>query len=860
MTQDIPTRALWNVGLRTLLRHPWQTVLMVLGITLGVAVVVSIDLANESASRAFDLSIDSVAGRATHEIIGGPQGLDETVYADLMRNGWASQGESIAFAPIVVDTVYSSQLGDRPFTLLGIDPFSEAPFRDYLAGGGDVPIGDIRSFLTRPGAVLISMDVAERYGLAAGDTLTLEASGQIQQATVAGLLEPVDSLSSRSLDGLILADVSTAQELLGRTGVLDRIDVLLPEGDTALVDRLQAELPRGVRLQPVSARTGTLEQLTAAFRTNLLALSLLALVVGVFLIYNTMTFSIVQRRPLFGTLRALGVTRREVFLLVLGEAFVLGTLGAGLGIGLGVVLGQGALQLVTRTINDLFYSVAVEGVQVPAISLLKGALLGIGATVLTAARPAWEAASVPPRLALTRSTFEERARGMLWWIAGAGAVVQIIGAGLLLIPSRGLALSFAGTFAAIIGAAMLTPLVMKGLLRLAQPVTARLWGALGRMAPRTVASTLSRTSIAVAALMVAVSVTIGISLMVSSFRHTVIVWLEQTLIGDVYISAPGGTAIRSTTAVDPAVSPILADWPGVARVDTVRSVRLETDHGPVDVIAVNNPDSGSARLYLAADAPPDEVWGLVQAGAVMVSEPYARHNDLPRQGGSVTLLTPNGERTFPVVGIYYDYGSSEGQVMMDRAIYREIWGDPSITAIALLLDDGVNPDAVTAGVREALSPIQRLDIRPNRALRAEVLTVFDQTFAITGALNVLATIVAFIGILSAMLSLQLEQQRELGILRAVGMTVRQLWSLTLIETGLMGTIAGLLAMPTGFMLALILIYIINRRAFGWTLQLQITVGPFIAAMALAIVAALLAGVYPARRLSRMPAAAAIRYE
>ncbi len=829
---------------------------MLLGIMLGVAVVVSIDLANESASRAFDLSVESVAGRATHQITGGPAGLDEAVYTRLRREGI---GRDIPLAPIVTDTVYSPQLGEQPFRLLGVDPLAEPPFRSYLAGEGALPLDEIAAFLTQPGAVLISADVAERYGVAAGDHLTLEAGGRTREAVVVGLLLPEDNLSRRSLNGLILADVATAQEMLDRVGMLDRIDVLLPD-DAGGADRLRSLLPEGVQLEPVAARTGTVEEMTAAFRTNLLALSMLALVVGMFLIYNTMTFSVVQRRALFGTLRALGVTRREVFLLVVAEAFVVGVVGSGLGIGLGIVLGQGAVRLVTRTVNDLFYTVSVQGVAVPPISLAKGAVLGVMATVAAAALPAWEAASVPPRAALTRSNVEVKASRRAGWLAGGGLAALAIGIGLLLVPTRSLGISFAGTFAVIVGSAMLTPLAMKGLLRIAQPVTSSLWGALGRMAPRGVASALSRTSIAVAALMVAVSVTIGISLMVESFRHTVVVWLEDTLQGDVYISVPGGPQNRPTSTVDEAVLDVLSGWPGVRRVDSVRSVDISSPDGPQHVIAVRNPDSGSARRYLAADGSADVVWQRVQEGAVTVSEPYARRQEIPLHGGEVTLNTPEGPRVFPVVGIYYDYGSTEGQIMMSQDVYRSIWDDPAITAVALRLEEGVDADAVADDVQRALAPIQRLRVRPNRALREDVLVVFDQTFAITGALNVLATVVAFVGVLSALLSLQLEKQREYGILRAVGMTVRQLWGLTMLETGLMGAIAGLLSMPTGFALSLILVYIINRRAFGWTLQMQVRPGPFGLAFAVAVIAALLAGLYPAWRISRMAAADAIRYE
>ena len=198
--------------------------------------------------------------------------------------------------------------------------------------------------------------------------------------------------------------------------------------------------------------------------------------------------------------------------------------------------------------------------------------------------------------------------------------------------------------------------------------------------------------------------------------------------------------------------------------------------------------------------------------------------------------------------------------MMALPLYRQLWQDEAITAMALRLAEGGDPDRVTQALQDALAPVQALQIRPNKALREEVLVVFDRTFAITGALQLLATLVAFIGVSSALLSLQLDKQREFGILRAVGLTGGQLRRLISYETGLMGAVAGLLAMPTGLALALILVYIINRRSFGWTLQLQLDLAPFLQAFVVAIVAALLAGLYPAYRMTKMVAAEAMRFD
>jgi putative ABC transport system permease protein len=885
----VPARPLARIGLRTLARHPWQTVLMVVGIMLGVAVMVAIDLANGAAGRAFDLSTDAVAGKSTHQIVGGPTGVAEAVYTRLRVEG----GLRLA-APVVAAYVTSPQLGNRPIQLLGVDPFAEGPFRSYLVTGDaagaagfgaevaprtDAAAGQLVAFLTQPGALLISEDLAREGGLSLGGEISLDVNGRPAAGRLVGLLQPADSLSRRALDGLILADIATAQELAGQVGKLDHIDLILPATDLTGLQDLSGLLPPDVQLVPVAARSGAISQMTAAFRINLTALSLLALVVGMFLIYNSMTFSVVQRRPLFGTLRCLGVTRAEIGGLVLIEALAIGILGSGLGLGLGLILGQAAVQLVTQTINDLYFVVTVRGVVVAPESLVKGALIGIAATVASAALPAWEAASAPPRLALSRSSIEDRARRAVPLTALAGLGSLVSGGLLLALPARVLALlplagqaggpglaltvSFAGIFCVTIGFALLAPVVTLALIRGALPLTSRAFGVLGRLASRSVTGALSRTAVAIAALMVAVSVTIGVGLMVGSFRATVVAWLGQTLWGDIYISAPSLTATRSATPLDPQIEEIARGWPGIVRTDVLRATDVAAPAGRIAIAAVSDRDFTLPRIFVSTDGGRAAAAEAIQRGAVLASEPLANRLDLPTRGATVTLFTDRGPHAFPVAGVYRDYSTSEGTVMMGLDLYRRFWDDPAITAVALKLAPGSDADAVVATLEDRLAGLTTGGgalVRPNAALRGEALAVFDRAFAITGALQLLAAIVAFIGVLSALLSLQLERGRELGVLRAVGLTVRQLRGAVLLETGLMGAVAGLLAIPTGLTLALVLIYIINRRSFGWTLELHAEPGIFIQALLLAVAAALLAGVYPAIRMGRMLAAEALRGE
>lgn len=850
--------SLFRLGQRYLLRRPLQSILVVLGIALGVAVVIAIDLANGSASRAFALSTDAVAGKATHQIIGGPSGVPQEVYVQLRREFGLRE-----VAPVVSDYVRVEELGGQPLRLLGIDPFSEAPFRSYLGSGDDEPLSleALTSFLTQPGSVFLSQQIADQNGLEAGDSLTLGVGPRNETVTIAGLLDPSNDLSRRALDSILLADISTAQELLGRNS-LSTIDLILPEDEAGVsqLEEVAAILPEGVRVEQAATRTATIQQLSAAFELNLSALSLLALVVGMFLIYNTVTFSVVQRRPVLGTLRALGVTRGEIFALILSEAAVMGVGGALFGIVLGIVLGRGAVGLVTQTINDLYFVVNVSGVDIAPATLLKGSLIGIASSLLAAAIPAWEASTVEPVTALRRSAIESQVVRLLPALSLAAGGVGLAGLLLLAVSTRSIVLSFLGLFAVIIAFALLTPWVTVRLMGLAEPLLARL-GVLGRMAPRDIVRALSRTSVAIAALMVAVSVIIGVSVMVGSFRNTVTVWLETTLQADIYISPPNVAANRSLAPMDRAIAEQVGSFEGVDRIATARDVTVATPaYGQVQLVAVSEDVSGRERPFKWVEGSQEAAWERARnEGAVFVSEPFAFRHDVG-QGDSVALFTDVGERSFPVVGVYYDYSSDQGVVLMPDTLYRTLYDDPYISSVAAYVTEGTDVDDLVDQLRTSFAGEQQLVIRSNAGLREGVLEVFERAFAITGALQLLATIVAFIGVLSALMALQLERARELGTLRATGMTQRQLWGLTMLETGLMGSTAGLWAMPTGIALALVLIYVINRRSFGWTLQLQLEPRYLLEAFAVALVAALLAGIYPAVRMSQIRISEALRSE
>jgi putative ABC transport system permease protein len=836
-----------QASFRYLLRHPWQLALALLGIGIGVAVIVAVDLANASARKAFLLSMDQVTGEATHQVVGGARGVPEEVYARLrVDQGFRS------VAPIVDGTV---EIGDRLFDLLGVDLFAEQEIRAFT-GEASVPADTgeqsqqnlFREFLTKPGSVAMSARTADELGLRVGESFPVIAGGIERHGTLLGTYEG----DGGGIDSLVVTDIATAQAWLGQAGWLSRIDVRITDGGPATAERLATLLPDGTRLLTAAGRTQATAAMSQAFMTNLTAMSLLALLVGIFLIFNSVSFSVLQRRGLIAVLRVLGVTRGRIVGMLLTEAAILGLAAGALGIALGIFLGEQLLQLVSRSINDLYFRVSVTDVSISGLSIAKGLIAGVGTALIAAAAPAIEATTYEPRLAMVRSLLERRAGRSLPYVAVAGLATMAFSVVLMLVSGRNLVAGLTAVFLLILGFASCVPLAVRWASRVLSPVAQSVGGATMRMAVAGIGASLSRTAIAIVALAIAISATIGVSVMVDSFRGSVKDWLEQTLQADVYAGVQRG-ALRPDLIED------LQKIDGIEAVSTSRRTWIEDATGRTQLLAIRMAPGAYAGTELL-DGKPDEVWAAWENDdAVLVSEPYA-YQQRVEAGDLITLPTARGDRQFRVAARYQSYDINASAVMISRSNYERYFEDDGVDTLGLYLSAGTDVDAVIASINAISEGRQRLRVDSNARIRDLSLEIFDQTFVITDVLYWLATGVAFIGILGAMFALQLERAREFGMLRAVGMTPRQVGGMVTVQTGLIGLLSGLAAIPLGVVMAWVLIKVINRRAFGWQIDMAVAPGILASALVFAIGVSLLAGLYPAWRAGRNRPAIVMREE
>lgn len=847
---------LWRSFFRSLFHQPWQLFFSLIGVALGVGLVVSIDLANDSAKLSFALSTESAVGRTTHHIIGS----DGTVSADFYRQLRIEKGIRLS-APIVEGYASAVDFPGNTFRILGIDLLVDRPFRAHLNGMENLSILELTALISDPGTIILSEDMATSLGLTIGDSFLLRVGSRTHKTEIIGFLKPEDRLSRMALSNICITDIATAQELLHAKDRLHRIDLIISDDKVgqAELQAIKNALPQGTEIIRSSTRAKHIETMMRAFQLNLTALSLFALIVGMFIIYNAITFSVVRRRQLIGTLRCLGVTRSQIFTLILTESMVVGIVGTVLGLIIGILLGKNLVHLISRAINDLYFVLSVNSLEISYYSLLKGMGLGLLATLIASLGPALEATAASPSTIVTRSTIESRVQKMSPKLALCGIGMFLLGVVLLFLSGKNILLSYFGLFIILLGCVLVTPRLIILTVNALRPVALRVFGILGSYAARSIISNLSRTSIAIAALMIALASTIGVGVMIGSFRTSVIHWLDTLLQADIYVSAPRLVATRGAASLDEELVKSIRALEDISHMGSYQWFDIEGQQGRTQ-IGVMEIVAPSRKNYIFKQGNPETIWeAFTQGQGVLLSEPYAFRHNL-NAGENISLRTEAGVKNLEVLGVFVSFSSDQGVVMISRALYKKFWNGKGRSALWLYVKEGVDSINIEQAVRDLIPPGQTVEVRSNKRLRQETLRIFDRTFAITAVMRFLAMIVAFIGVITALMALQLERQREFGILRATGFTPYQVSGLILGQTALMGLIAGLLAIPVGLITALVMVFVINRRSFGWSLQLDASPDIFLQAVLLSVLAAILAGIVPAIKIAASPVSSALREE
>ncbi len=841
--------------LRPILREKFRTMLTILGIAVGVAVVVAIQLANQSALRAFRESVDAIAGRANYMIVPEVALLDESVLIDLQPL-WA---KGVRFAP-VIDVEGTIEPASLPVRILAVDLMSDLHFRDYRYAKIVLPVESAQKgpayttylALFQPDSIILPAPFAAERGLALGSKVTLNVLGHRRTLTLRGMLESKGPATAFN-GAMVICDISVAQRNFGMTGKLSRVDLMVP--DEVLLK--QIAIPEGARIERPSRRNERVEKMLRAFRVNLFALSGVALLVGMFLVYNTVLISILRRRKDVGILKTVGTAPRQIFAAFLGEGLLFGLLGSILGILLGSALAIAILGFVGRTINTLYVKSQPQSVELTPGVIALGMAVGTILSLVSALQPALEASRVRPT-AMIRAGLQQRvthSRALALTAVGCFIVAALVSR---LPPVDGIAVAgyVAVTFV-VAGFSLLAPSILRLTTAMLSPLLEALFGVAGRLAAVALPASLRRTSIAGAALSVATGMMVAVALMVGSFRETVRIWVDQTVQSDLWLRPAKGLSNAPLELFPAEIADDLRKLSFIAAFDRIRardilygdSVVMLTS-GEFDVAERN-----AGLKMVSPRSATDALRAAQQTNGVFVSETFST-----RYGKHVGDFVDLPKLRLPIRGIYRDYSNDRGVIVMDRKLYVKTFGDETTNTIVVYLKPGVTLDGARKALERALGAKYGAFVITNAEIRKEVMTIFDQTFMITYALLGVAIVVAVLGIVNTMTALILERSRELALLRVTGLSAAELRTMLVLESAILGVASTATGLVMGYALSWILINVINKQSFGWTIDFHTPAALIAASLGITLLASALAGLAPARMANRIHIASAIKSE
>ena len=833
---------LYRLILRPLFRQPGRALVILFAVALGDAAVVAIDLAGDAAAGSFHSSMETLAGKDDFEVTAAG-GLPEAIVARLARLPYALRvSPRIEDHAMVAGTVHTAS---QTVPLIGVDFVAEANNAGTIAG--DATAGEGVEHINDPDAVWVTPGL----GKAVGDSIRLLINDHARQYVVRGLIPNSAQMGTDA----ILMDIGAAQLATGKSGRVDRILIKVPGANNVDLwqSKLQQALPAGVLLNAQGTETAANRRMLAAFRWNLRMLSGIALLVGAFLIYNTVSVSVVRRRSDIGIMRALGASRAAVMVAFLLEAALIGIVGSLAALPLGRVLAAGAVGMLSTTVNALYVSSRPGTMTLSAGSVILALVAGIVVAVGSALAPAREAGMVPPTEAMARGRreFEVRVgRTRDAVIALVLAVLGTLAAQAPPIEAKPL-LGYLSALLFVAAAAFLAPLVVYRATSAGSIALRRLFGVESLLASRSLGGSLRRTSVLVAALATAIAMMTSVGIMVGSFRQTVLTWLDSELPADLYLAPAGAMGGDLHPTIAPEVADRIAATPGVESVSRLRAYEIQYQGLPASLAgASQGPRAPRQNLTFLSRRPAAEIMRELAAGNnAVVSEPFANKHHV-KPGDTITL--PLGEQrvSFRVIDIFYDYGHEAGFIVLDWGTLRRYLPDSAPTNLAVYLAPGADLKQTRAAIQKTIAN-KSLMMLSNGEIRQQAIRVFDQTFAITYAVEAISILVAIGGVAGALISIVIDRRREFGVLRYLGGTSAQIRKLILVEAGLIGILANVLGVVLGYVLSLVLVYVINKQSFGWTIQFHWPVAVLLGSLSLVYVATVLAGLFPARLAVRL---------
>jgi len=838
-------------------KHIVQSLLLLMGITLGVAVIVAIDIANNKARSSFNKSIEKLNSGITHSIYSGYGDLNDDVYFAVRKNLDFQNAY-----PVLERVVRLNRYQNKIFKVVGIDPFSSGSKSSFFNGYGiKLNSKSFEYFISKERTAFVSKGLLDELGLEIGESLSIYYKSKNIVLNIVGVLDYSEDYENSYVRDKIFVDIATAQEIFDLNGYITRIDLSLgkySKDKESLLGSILENDYSGAYLTKVGSFDDESGKITGAFELNLTALSLITLLIAFFLIFNSFNYSLVVRRPLFSILRSMGVRSKEIFGLIFFESLIIGITGSLLGILTGFLLGDLSEKLVSRTLNDVYALSTVGLTEVSWLSLFKGFIIGIFSVQIACIMPCYESIFIKPITLGRDSFFKTRFNKIISYMLIVGVFFVLTGALFNILIDVGIRADFLALFVLIIGYVLMLPFLITFSCRVFLFIFKPYLQIVYRFALRNFIYSIDKNFTACASLVIAVSVFLSMTILIESFRTTLNGWLHNTFRSDIFVSI--GADVIDKHGLDKEFLKKIVQINGVKNVGFSRRITLQTrKQGELNLIALSENPPIKPKIITKFDETLENISDL-SPDKVLISESMGYRFKNSLDSGLIELPTDHGFRDFRIAGVFSDYSTQKGTVIMKYDLFKDHWNDNNLTSISINISSGIETNEIIENIKGILPYKSGYHISTNKQLKESALKIFDQTFAITNAMRIIAFIVAFLGILGALLTLELSKNRDIGIMRSIGIRVSEIRKIILIETGIMGLLSGILSIPLGIIVAYILVYVINLKSLGWTIDFIIKPEYLLEAALVSIAGAFLAGIYPSHKFSKKQIYELIREE